>query len=85
MFLKYKVNIKLLNDYRFGEDGNLYKLPFTDKSGNHREVRLIKPQGNKWKIGNEWISRNQLQAIKDKGLVSIDTDPYEIKESDCPF
>ena len=79
MLLKWKIDIDLLKNYRFGTDGNLYKLPYEDNSGNYRSVRLIKKQGNRWKVGNTYISKNQLAALKKRGKITEDLNPIEIK------
>jgi hypothetical protein len=80
MLLKWKVNIELLKEYRFGTDGNLYRLPYVCEAGRHRSARLIKLQyGSRWKIGNKWITKNQLTALKKRGKIIEDKNPIEIK------
>ena len=59
MFTKWK--IKGIDNYVFGEDGNLYKLPF-EKNGKSYGLRLIKKQyPNRYRINNEWYSQRQLK------------------------
>lgn len=79
MLLKWIVNIDLLKNYRFGTDGNLYRLPYEDTAGNYRAARLIKKQGNRWKVGRTYISKNQLTALKKRGKIIEDKNPIEIK------
>ena len=79
MLSKWK--IKGIDLYVFGEDGNLYKLPFT-KNNRSYGVRLIKKQyPNRWRINDTWYSQRQL---KDK--LYIDKNPVLLFESnDTPF
>ena len=79
MFSKWR--IKGIDGYLFGEDKNLYRIPF--KSGrNSFGIRLIKKQyPSRYRINNEWWSERQL---KDK--IYLDPEPVRLFESnDIPF
>ena len=87
MVSKWKIEIEGLENYRFGEDGNLYKLPFVTKDKKHRGLKLVA----KDKLKKRWFltrfgklerwSENQLRAHLVK-----DTENLELtKEIDLPF
>jgi hypothetical protein len=73
--------IQGIEEYCFGSDKELYKLPF--KAGrNHFGLRKIKKQHpNRWKINNQWWSERQL-----KSKLYLNQNP-EILVPDCdmPF
>ena len=80
MVTKWK--IKGIEGYRFGEDKNLYKLPFKTNK-RYYDVRLIKEQyGNRWKINGKWHSKRQI-----KSKLIPDDNPIELfKElNEYPF
>jgi hypothetical protein len=73
MFTKHIINIEGLEGFRFADDGNLYRLPYT-KDKRSYGFRLIKMQySNRWRINNEWYSKNQLRGnlIKDSNPMLI--------------
>ena len=76
------INKKGFELYRFGDDKNLYKLPFISRL-NYYGIRLIKKQSNRrWYInGNLWSERQLRRHIK------IDINPVELVKDvmDCPF
>ena len=81
MFTKWRIDIKELSDYRFDEDGNLWKKPFTRKKRSY-SWRMIKIQyPNRWKIGKVYYSQMQLRPhlIEDENPIEI----YKTKE--MPF
>ena len=80
--MKTKWKIKGIDNFRFGEDKNLYKLPYNSNK-RYYGFRLIKMQyGERWKIDGKWWSKRQL---KDK-LIK-DDEPLIIYEEmlDSPF
>lgn len=82
MKTKHTINIKGLECFRFGEDKNLYRLPYT-KNKRSYEFRMIKLQKSKrWILNGVPWSMRQL-----KGKLLKDLNPLEIykKEVDCPF
>lgn len=79
MFTKYKIDIKGLELFRFNEDFDLYRLPYTESNRNY-SFRLIKMQySNRWRIRNQWYSKRQLsdKLILDDSPVMI----YSTKET----
>ena len=80
MVTKWK--IKGIEGFRFGEDKNLYKLPYNSNK-RYYGFRLIKIQsGDRWKIDGKWWSKRQL-----KNLLIKDDEPLTIYEDvlDTPF
>jgi len=62
MRTKYKINIEGLELFRFAEDKNLYKLPFSS-NGKYYASRLIKKQdNNRWFMDGKPYSENQLRS-----------------------
>ena len=60
MFTKYK--IEGLDGYVFGEDKNLYRLPF-ERNGRGYGVREIRKQyPNRYRINGVWWSHRQLRS-----------------------
>lgn len=82
MHSKWFIDLDGFELYRFGVDGNLYKLPFN--SGlNYYETRLIKQQyNNRWHINGKLWSEKQLRPH-----IKLDPNPIEliIEEPICPF
>lgn len=79
MFSKWR--IQGIEEYVFGEDCKLYRLPF--KAGrNHFGVREIKKQyPNRYRINGSWWSERQL---RDK--IYVDENPVELfKSNETPF
>ena len=73
--------IKGFDDYVFGSDKELYRLPF--KSGrNYFGLRKLKKQNpNRWKINGKWWSEKQL-------ISKIELNPNPeilIKSDEMPF
>lgn len=73
--------MKGFDDYVFGSDKELYRLPF--KSGrNHFGLRKLKKQNpNRWKINGKWWSEKQL-------ISKIELNPNPeilIKSDEKPF
>lgn len=79
MFSKWK--IRGIDNYVFGEDKELYKLPFKS-NGKKYGVRKIKMQyPNRWIINNKPLSKRQLE-----GRLYIDTKPIKLLDiGDTPF
>ena len=79
MFSKWK--IKDLDDYVFGEDKKLYRLPYT-LNGRSYGLREIKKQyPSRYKIGDTWLSERQM-----KHRLYLDDNPIElIKVKETPF
>lgn len=82
MFTKWIIDIKGMQDYRFAENGDLYRMPFTDANKKSRSVRKIKMQSkNRWVINGVWWSKTQLRPH-----LELDKKPIEItKINDLPF
>lgn len=79
MLSKWK--IKICDNYVFGEDGELYRLPFVSKNRSYglRKIKVRYP--NRWVINGEVWSKRQL-----KSHIYLDPDPIELfNESDSPF
>lgn len=80
--MKSKWRIKTIDTHVFGDDNNLYRLPYTRNKRSY-ELRLIKLQkSNRWVINSETWSKKQI-----KHLLYKDPNPIElIKEASfCPF
>jgi hypothetical protein len=82
MFTKWLINIKALKNYRFDENGQLWRMPYIDKNKKHRDWRKINMQyPNRWKVGKQYYSKTQL-----KPHLSIDNERIKIYETDnLPF
>lgn len=62
MKLKFKVTLPNFDGLYIDEIGNLLKAPYEAK-GRKYGWRLIKKQkGNRWKIGNGYLSERQLKG-----------------------
>lgn len=60
MFIKW--SIEVLQGYYFDNNGKLWKEPYTDIKGKHRDWRELKMQyPNRWKIGKKTWSKRQLR------------------------
>lgn len=59
--MKSKWKIKGINNYLFGEDKKLYRLPYTkeNKSYSLREIKL--QDKKRYRINNQWWSQRQLE------------------------
>ena len=80
MFTKW--TIKILKGYYFDENGNLWKAPFQSANNKSIDWRLIKMQyPNRWKIGKEYYSKNQLR----KHLILMEQRIEIYKTKDLPF
>ena len=79
MYSKWK--IKGIDTHVFGEDGNLYRLPYT-KNNRSYGLRLIKMQyPNRWVINGETLSQRQI-----KHRLYKDLSPVKLFENeDSPF
>jgi hypothetical protein len=84
---KWKIDIKGLENFRFGEDKELYRLPFVTADGKHRGLKKIA----KCKIKNRWqITRNgRVEKWSEAQLrphIIIDLEPIELTKCDkLPF
>jgi hypothetical protein len=68
-----KWRIQGIDGYVFGEDNNLYKLPFESK-GKYYELRVVKKQPpNRYYINGQWYSERQLKPLlyKDKNPITL--------------
>lgn len=78
--IKSKWIIKGIEGFVFGEDKNLYRLPYV-KGKRSYELRQIKKQyGNRYKLNGEWWSERQLYS-----KIELDPNPIELIKSDMPF
>lgn len=79
VFSRWK--IEGISTHVVGEDGEIYRLPYTNGL-KHYGLRKIKKQyPNRYKINGVWWSQNQL-----RGKLVLDTDPVElIKSDELPF
>ena len=80
--MKSKWRIKTIDTHVFGEDNNMYRLPYTRNKRNY-QLRLIKIQkSNRWVINGETWSKKQI-----KHLLYKDNNPIELikDHSFCPF
>lgn len=79
MFSKWR--IKGFDNYVFGDDNKLYRLPYT-KDKRSYSIREIKKQyPSRYRINNEWYSERQF-----KPLIYLDPEPIELfKIKDFPF
>lgn len=87
MLSKWIITLDGMESYRFGEDGNLYRLGYVTTDGKHRGIKLIKKDKEKkrWFISRfgkvEKWSENQLRVH-----LAIDKNPVQLtKEKDLPF
>lgn len=79
MFTKWI--IEGIDGYRFGEDGELYRLPFERNKRSYDWRRIRKQYPNRWLIKGEMWSQDQLRP-----KLRLDPEPLEIfKEIDLPF
>jgi hypothetical protein len=79
MFSKWK--IKGIDGYLFGEDKNLYRLPYTFKNRSYGLREVKKQYPSRYRINNNWVSENVL-----KSLIYLDEKPIElIKVKETPF
>ena len=81
MRTKHIINIEGLEGFRFGEDKNLWRLPYT-KNKRSYTFRMIKLQkSNRWILNGVAWSKRQLE-----GKITKDLNPIEIhKDTSCPF
>lgn len=76
-----------MEDFRFGEDCNLYKLPFTTKDGKKRGLKKL----HKCRIKKRWqITRNgKVEKWSENQLrehLLLDDNPIELtKQAEMPF
>lgn len=79
MFSKWR--IEGIDGYVFGEDGNLYRLPFESGTKNYglRKIKMQHP--NRWLINGEMWSKDQLRPklIKDENPILL------TKQDDLPY
>lgn len=79
---KWIINIKGFESFRFGEDSNLYRLPY-QKDKRAFNLRLIKLQkSNRWIVNGKAWSKRQLE-----GKIIKDPNPIELtrEENNYPF
>ena len=82
MFTKWVIDIEGLENYRFGEDKQLYHLSHQIglRSYSHRMIRKAKDR-NRWRINGEWWSERQL-----KPHLKLDENPIKLKNNiELPF
>jgi hypothetical protein len=79
MFSKWKIDG--IEGCVFGEDKNLYRLPF-ESNGKHYDLRKVKKQHpNRYWINSQWYSERQL-----KPKLYLDPSPIELfKINEFPF
>ena len=80
--MRSKWIIKGLGNYRVGEDGNIYKLPFLSNL-KYYETRLVKEQyPSRFRLNNEWYTKKRL-----RNLLVKDTEPVVLMEEkdNLPF
>lgn len=74
--------IEGFKEYKIGEDGNIYRLPFFS-NGKWYQCRLIKEQfPNRFRLNSTWGTKNQLRH-----KIKKDLNPTRLfaEKSDCPF
>ncbi len=73
---KWVINLKEFQGYRFGDNGELYKLPF-NKNGRRYSLRKLKQQyPSRWYINGVFWSKKQL-----KPHIEIDKVPILLEAS----
>jgi hypothetical protein len=61
--MKSKWMIQGLDNYRVGEDGNIYKLPFSSNF-KYYETRLVKEQyPSRFRLNDEWYTKKRLRKL----------------------
>lgn len=79
MFSKWK--IKGIENYVFGEDKKLYKLPYVENKRAYGLREIKKQYPNRYKINGNWLSERQI-----KSRLYLAPNPIElITEKDLPF
>ena len=81
MFTKWKINIKGLENYRFTDNGDLYRLPYKSNKNSYglRKIKMQYP--NRWRMNGAWWSKDQLRL-----KLIEDNNPIEIlRENEYPF
>ena len=81
MFSKWKISKDGMSNYRFGEDKELYRLPFIKgkRSYGLRKIKMQHP--NRYLINGEMWSKDQLRPH-----LVLDDNPIELtKSDDMPF
>lgn len=80
--MRSKWIIEGFKDYKIGEDGNIYKLPFFSK-GKWYQCRVVKEQyPNRFRLNNSWWTKEQLRGKIKKDL---NVSQLFVEKSDCPF
>lgn len=87
MVSKWVIDLEGFEYYRFGEDKNLYRLPFTTIDGKKRGLKLIKKDKlkNRWQITRfgkvEKWSESQLRPH-----LILDDNPIQLTKTEkLPF
>ena len=82
MKTKYKINVKGLESFRFGEDKNLWRLPYERNKRSYGARKMKMQYPNRWILNGVVWSKNQL-----KPHLIIDDNPIEIykEDLDTPF
>ena len=82
MYSKWIIDIKGLENFRFGEDKKLYRLPYTKGKRSYcvREIKIQYP--SRWILNGIPYSKKQL-----KNKIIIDYNPIKllITDTDLPF
>ncbi len=80
MFSRWKIDIEGLENYRFGEDKKLYKLPYVKgkRSYSLREIKMQYP--SRWILNGKPYSKRQIEH-----KIIRDENPIELIKSDLPF
>ena len=81
VFTKWTIKIDGLELFRFDEDGNLYRIPYTKGKRSYGFRLIIMQYPSRWRINNTWYSKSMLRnkLIKDENPIMI----YSNKE--VPF
>lgn len=82
MKTKHIINIKGLEEFRFGEDKNLWKLPYTRNNRSYGFRKMKLQDSNRWILNGVPWSKRQLE-----GKIIRDPNPIEIcpEDLDLPF
>ncbi len=82
MLSKWKINISKYDNYRFGSDNNLYRLPFARHKRSYGLKKIkFNPTTNRWLLNGETWTKDQLRPH-----LILDTKPILLFSSeDLPF
>lgn len=80
--MKSKWVIEGFDQYRIGEDGNIYRLPFFNGKKWY-QCKVVKEQyPNRFRLAGTWWTKDQL-----RGKIKRDLSPVQLffEKNDCPF